>query len=70
MTFARELSNAAATLTAAEAAAAVSPLLSRRTMEDWFQGRRTPPAWTRAWILARVASRAKSKARKHRPSNT
>ena len=63
MSFVRDLNNAAAPLTASEAAAAVSALLSRRTMEDWLQGRRTPPDWTHAWILARVAARAKRKTR-------
>ena len=56
-------------LSAADAARAVSPKLPRRTVEDWIQGRRTPPDWTQDWILSRVASRAKAQARKLRPSN-
>jgi hypothetical protein len=67
MSFVRDLNNAAAPLTASEAAAAVSPLLSRRTMEDWLQGRRTPPPWTHDMILARVRARARRKQR--RPQN-
>lgn len=63
MSFARDLNTAAAPLTASEAAAAVSALLSRRTIEDWLQGRRTPPDWTHEWILARVTARAKRKTR-------
>jgi hypothetical protein len=59
-----DLSTAAAPLTASEAAAAVSPLLSRRTMEDWLQGRRTPPPWTHDMILARVRVRARRKSRR------
>jgi hypothetical protein len=69
MKFATELTATAAPLTASEAALAVSPLLSRRTMEDWLQDRRTPPAWTHALILARVSARAKKKARSLRPAN-
>ncbi len=69
MSFANQLIAAAGVLTAAESAAAVSALLSRRTVEDWLQNRRTPPAWTHALILARVSARAKKKARSLRPSN-
>jgi hypothetical protein len=63
VSFARKLTDAAAQLTASEAAAAVSVLLSRRTMEEWLQDRRTPPEWTHEWILARVTARAKRKTR-------
>lgn len=59
MSFLERLVSAAEPLTAAEAAAAVSSLLSRRTMEDWLQGRRTPPAWTHEIILWRVEERAR-----------
>lgn len=68
MSFARDLTAAAAPLTAAEAASAVDALLSVRTMEDWLQARRTPPPWTHAFILARVSARARKKQR--RPQNT
>ena len=67
MTFAHQLTKAAGDCTAAEAATAVSALLSRRTMEDWLQGRRTPPEWTHDFILARVSARARRKSR--RPQN-
>ena len=58
MSWPSDLTTAAAPLTAAEAARAVSPLLSVRTMEDWLQGRRTPPDWTHAYILAAVSRAA------------
>lgn len=45
---------------AAKAARAVSPLLSVRTLEDWLQGRRTPPDWTHDMILARIRRAAKA----------
>ena len=63
------LTTAAAPLTAAEAARAVSPLLSVRTMEDWLQGRRTPPDWTHAYILAAI-SRAAARKTRRRGANT
>ena len=55
MSWSTDLTAAAAPLTAAEAARAVSPLLSVRTMEDWLQGRRTPPDWTHSYIIAAIA---------------
>ena len=60
MSFVRDLNHAAAPLTASEAATAVSTLLSRRTMEDWLQGRRTPPDWTHDIILTRIRRAAKA----------
>ena len=64
MSWSTDLTAAAAPLTASEAARAVSPLLSVRTMEDWLQGRRTPPDWTHAYILAAVSRAAARKARR------
>ena len=64
MSWSTTLTTAAAPLTAAEAARAVSPLLSVRTMEDWLQGRRTPPDWTHAYIVAAVTRAASRKARR------
>ena len=64
MSWPTDLIRAAAPLTAAEAASAVSPLLSRRTMEDWLQGRRTPPDWTHAYILSAVTRAASRKTRR------
>ena len=69
MSWLSDLTTAAAPLTAAEAARAVSPLLSVRTMEDWLQGRRTPPDWTHAYIIAAVSRAAKRK-RGRRAANT
>jgi hypothetical protein len=56
MTFAPQLQAAKGDLTARQVAAAVSPLLSVRTVEDWLADRRSPPAWTQEWILSRVRS--------------
>ena len=64
MSWQADLTTAAAPLTAAEAARAVSPLLSVRTMEDWLQGRRTPPDWTHAYIIAAVTRAASRKTRR------
>jgi hypothetical protein len=64
MSWPTDLTRAAAPLTAAEAARAVSPLLSVRTMEDWIQGRRTPPDWTHDYIVACVARAASRKTRR------
>ena len=69
MSWPSDLIIAAAPLTAAEAARAVSPLLSVRTMEDWLQGRRTPPDWTHAYIIAAV-SRAAARKTRRRAANT
>ena len=69
MSWQTDLTTAAAPLTASEAARAVSALLSVRTMEDWLQGRRTPPDWTHAYILACV-TRASSRKTRRRGANT
>lgn len=61
MSFADELRTAAGQLSAADCAKAVSPLLSRRTVEDWMQARRTPPAWAQEWLLTRI-KRARARA--------
>ena len=55
MSFAAQIRFATGPLTAGEVAASISPILSRRTVEEWIQGRREPPAWAQAWILARIA---------------
>jgi hypothetical protein len=54
VSFASQLQSAKGNLTARQVAAAVSPLLSVRTVEDWLADRRSPPAWTQEWILSRV----------------
>jgi hypothetical protein len=54
MSFAAQLQTAKGDLTARQVAAAVSPLLSHRTVEDWLADRRRPPVWTHKWILSRV----------------
>jgi hypothetical protein len=64
MSFASELQTAKGDLTARQVAAAVSPLLSVRTVEDWLADRRSPPAWTQEWILSRVRSPKKAQSRK------
>lgn len=56
MNFSAQLQAAKGDLTARQVAAAVSPLLSVRTVEDWLADRRSPPAWTQEWILSRVRS--------------
>ena len=64
MTFAAQLTATKGDLTARQVAAAVSPLLSVRTVEDWLADRRSPPAWTQEWILSRVRSPEKARSRK------
>lgn len=59
-----QLQAAKGDLTARQVAAAVSPLLSVRTVEDWLADRRSPPAWTHEWILSRVRSPKKARSRK------
>ena len=69
MSWPASLITAAAPLTASEAARAVSPLLSVRTMEDWLQGRRTPPDWTHAYIIACVTRAASRKTQRRGANN-
>lgn len=64
MSFAAQLQSAKGDLTARQVAAAVSPLLSVRTVEDWLADRRSPPAWTHEWILSRIRSPKKARSRK------
>lgn len=64
MRFSDQLQAVKSHLTAREVAAAVSPLLSHRTVEDWLADRRSPPAWTQEWILSRVRSPKKARSRK------
>jgi hypothetical protein len=64
MTFAAQLANTKGDLTARQVAAAVSPLLSVRTVEDWLADRRSPPTWTHEWILSRIRSPKKARSRK------
>jgi hypothetical protein len=66
MSFATELRAAAGQLSAAECAKAVSPLLSKRTVEDWMQARREPPAWAQEWLLTRI-KRARARAERKSP---
>ena len=56
MSFASQLQDAKGDLTARQVAAAVSPLLSVRTVEKWLAGNNEPPAWTHDWIISRVRS--------------
>jgi len=71
MNWAAQFVEARGSLTQAEAAASISALLSVRTVEDWELGRRQPPAWVQALVLAvlrraagRKTARAKTGARK------
>ena len=64
MSFALQLQTAKGDMTARQVAAAVSPLLSVRTVEDWLADRRSPPAWTQDWILSRVHPPKKARSRK------
>lgn len=64
MTFAAQLQSAKGDLTAKQVAAAVSPLLSVRTVEDWLSDRRSPPAWAHEWILSSVHPQKKARSRK------
>lgn len=41
-------------LTAAQAAQAINPALSRRTVESWEGGLREPPEWVQALIFERL----------------
>lgn len=66
MSFATELRTAAGQLPASACAKAVSPLLSRRVVENWIAGRNDPPDWTQAWILTRV-NRARERAERKSP---
>ena len=56
MTFAAQLQAAKGRLSARQAASAVSPLLSVRTLEKWLADEMTPPDWTHEWILSAVRS--------------
>ncbi len=54
MSFASQLQAAKGDLTARQVAAAVSPLLSVRTVEKWLADDNEPPRWTHDWIISRV----------------
>ena len=54
MTFRQQFIRARGTRTQAEAARAISPLLSVRTVQDWELGRRQPPRWVQSLILDRL----------------
>lgn len=58
MSFSTQLQTAKGDLTARQVAAAVSPLLSVRTVEKWLAGDNEPPGWTHDIVLMRVAQRA------------
>jgi hypothetical protein len=64
MSFAAELRTAAGQISAAACAGAVSPLLSRRVVENWIAGRNEPPDWAQAWILTRIKRAAARHERK------
>lgn len=60
-TFADRLKLVKGRLTAKKLAAAVSPIISVRTVENWLQGKAEPEQWTQPDILARVKSAAEKK---------
>lgn len=64
--FRDRLATASGALTSSQVSAAVSPLLSPRTVEDWRTGRREPADWAQAWILASVARAEKKRLPKKR----
>mgnify|MGYP000927284016 CR=1 FL=1 len=68
MNFASQLQNAKSDLTARQVAAAISPLLSHRTVQEWLGDRRIPPEWTHEWILSSV--RSPKRHRKQKGQNT
>jgi len=68
MSFAAELRSAAGELPASACAGAVSPLLSRRVVENWIAGRNKPPDWAQAWILTRIKRASERFDRKQRPA--
>jgi len=57
MDFATQLQNAKGDLTARQVAAAVSPILSHRTVEKWLANVNEPPEWTHEIVLWRIAQR-------------
>jgi hypothetical protein len=60
VSFAAKLRTAAGRLPASACADAVSPLLSRRVVENWIAGRNEPPNWTHDMILTRITRAAKA----------
>lgn len=52
MNWADMFRTARGSLSQAEAAAAISALLSVRTVQDWELGRRQPPDWVQPLVLA------------------
>lgn len=66
MNWADQFRTARGSLSQAEAAAAISALLSVRTVQDWELGRRQPPDWVQALVLGvlrRAAGRVKRRAK-------
>lgn len=60
MTWAAQFRTARDSLSQAEAAAAISALLSVRTVQDWELGRRQPPDWAQPLVLGVSTSGLKS----------
>lgn len=65
MNFADQLQAAKGDLTAKQVAAAVSPLLSVRTVEKWLAAENAPPIWAQRWILDQAAKKPISRQRKY-----
>jgi hypothetical protein len=69
MNFAHQLREAGKLLSALQMAEAVSPLLSRRTVENWLNGSNAPAAWMRDTILTRVRRANECAERRQPPRN-
>lgn len=59
MKWAKEITTARAHLSQAEAARAIWPTLSVRTVQDWESGRREPPDWVQGLVLLRLRAAVK-----------
>lgn len=57
-TFAAFLKSSRGTLTARQAAQAVTPLLSFRTWQEWESGRQTPPPWVQQLLRESIAAKS------------
>lgn len=63
MIWAEQFRTARGSLSQAEAAAAISALLSVRTVQDWELGRRQPPDWVQPLVLGVLSAAAGRAAR-------
>ena len=54
MTFAKKFKAARGERSQETAAAAISPKLSVRTLQEWESGRRAPPEWVQHLVLEKL----------------